>query len=324
MAALSFLLVNPTSPLWRARAAGRTRGARSHRFSMLTSLYVAAAMPPGTRTRLVDEDVEPIDFDFPADLVGLSLMTYNAPRAYEVADEFRRRGRTVVMGGYHPSFMPDEAAAHADAVCVGEAEGTLPALVRDFQAGRLRPRYVSEPVDLRGLPVPDRGLLRRSAYITPDAVQATRGCPYACSFCSVTAFARRRFRARPVDEVIDELRGLGRWLTGPCTTSATWSLSPRACRPRRSSPATPGCTAGSTRGPPPGAGSGGPSATSRRPWWSAPWPRSTSATGCGTAPWAPTTWPGASRRSGPRDSNRARPVASLPAWPRGGGRGRGA
>lgn len=212
MAGLSFLLVNPTSPLWRARADGRPRGARSHRFSMLTSLYVAAAMPPGVRTRLVDEDVEPVDFDFPADLVGVSLMTYNAPRAYEVADEFRRRGRTVVLGGYHPTFMPDEAAAHADAVCVGEAEGTVPALVRDLQAGRLRPRYVSEPVDLRGLPVPDRGLLRQSAYITPDAVQATRGCPYACSFCSVTAFARRRFRARPVDEVIDELRGLGRWL----------------------------------------------------------------------------------------------------------------
>lgn len=210
--ALRFLLVSPTSPLWRARAAGRPRGARSHRFSMLTSLYVAASMPPGTRTRLVDEDVEPVDFDFPADLVGLSLMTYNAPRAYEIADDFRRRGRTVVMGGYHPTFLPDEAAAHADAVCVGEAEGTLSALARDFEAGRLQPRYVAGPVDLGGLPVPDRSLLRRSAYITPDAVQATRGCPYACSFCSVSAFARRRFRTRLVDEVIDELRGLGRWL----------------------------------------------------------------------------------------------------------------
>lgn len=212
MADMTFLLVSPTSPLWRARASGRTRGARSHRFSMLTSLYVAASMPPGVRTRLLDEDVEPVDFDFPADLVGLSLMTYNAPRAYEIADEFRRRGRTVVMGGFHPTFMPDEAAAHADAVCVGEAEGTVPALVRDFRAGRLQPRYASQPVDLRGLPVPDRGLLRQSAYITPDAVQATRGCPHSCSFCSVSAFARRRFRARPVDEVIDELRGLGRWL----------------------------------------------------------------------------------------------------------------
>jgi radical SAM superfamily enzyme YgiQ (UPF0313 family) len=207
-----FLLVNPTSPLWRARAAGRPRGARPFRFSMLTSLYVAAAMPAGVRTRIVDEDVEPLDLDAEADLVGISCMTYNALRAYEIADELRRRGRAVVLGGYHPTFLPDEAAAHADAVCVGEAEGTVPRLMADFLAGRLQRRYVSEPVDLRGLAVPDRRLIRSSAYVTPDAVQATRGCPHACSFCSVSAFARRRFRKRPVDEVVDELRPLGRWL----------------------------------------------------------------------------------------------------------------
>jgi len=207
-----FLLVNPTSPLWRAQASGRPRGARAFRFSMLTSLYVAAAMPRGVRTRIVDEDVEPLDLDADAALVGISCMTYNAPRAYEIADELRRRGRPVVLGGYHPTFLPDEAAAHADAVCIGEAEGTVPRMMADFLDGRLQPRYVSGPVDLRGLPVPDRRLIRSSAYITPDAVQATRGCPHACRFCSVSAFAHRRFRTRPVDEVVDELRPLGRWL----------------------------------------------------------------------------------------------------------------
>jgi radical SAM superfamily enzyme YgiQ (UPF0313 family) len=212
VADVRFLLVNPTSPLWRAAAPGWTRGARPFRFSMLTSLYVAAAMPAGVRTRIIDEDVEPVDFDEEADLVGISLMTYNAPRAYEIADEFRRRGRPVVLGGYHPTFLPDEAAAHGDAVCVGEAEGTVPRMMADFLAGRLRPRYVSEPVDLRGLAVPDRRLIRSSAYVTPDAVQATRGCPHGCTFCSVSSFSRRRFRARPVDEVVEELRGLGRWL----------------------------------------------------------------------------------------------------------------
>ncbi len=209
---LRFLLVNPTSPLWRARAAGRPRGPRPFRFSMLTSLYVAAAMPAGVRTRIVDEDVEPVDFDAEADLVGISFMTYNAPRAYEIADEFRRRGRPVVLGGYHPTFLPEEAAEHGDAVCVGEAEGVAPQMIADFFAGRLQPRYVSEPVDLRGLPVPDRRLIRSWAYVTPDAVQATRGCLHACSFCSVSSFARRSFRKRPVDEVIEELRQLGRWL----------------------------------------------------------------------------------------------------------------
>jgi radical SAM superfamily enzyme YgiQ (UPF0313 family) len=209
---LQFLLVNPTSPLWRARCAGATRGPRAFRFSMLSSLYVAASLPSDVAVRILDEDVEPIDFDAEADLVGISCMTYNAPRAYEVAAEFRRRGRTVVLGGYHPSFLPDEAARHADVVCVGEAEGCVPALIADFRRGRLARRYVSPPVDLRGLPVPDRALVRGDAYITPDALQATRGCPYACTFCSVTAFARHRFRARPVEEVVAEARGLGRWL----------------------------------------------------------------------------------------------------------------
>ncbi len=212
MRPIRFLLVNPTSPLWRVERPGAYRGPRTFRFSMLSSLYVAAATPAYVETRIVDEDVEPVDFEADVDLVGVSFMTFNAPRAYEIADEFRRRGRTVIFGGYHPSFMPEEAVSHADAVCIGEAEGSLPRLIDDFVKGRLRPFYRSEPVDLRGLPVPDRSLIRRSAYLTPDVVQATRGCPYRCTFCSVAAFARYRFRARPVDEVIDELRGLGRYL----------------------------------------------------------------------------------------------------------------
>ncbi len=206
------LLVNPTSHLWRASAPGRTRGARAFRFSMLSSLYVAASMPPGTECRIVDEDVEPLDFGADVDVVGISLMTCNAPRAYEIAAEYRRRGRTVVLGGYHPTFLPHEAAKYADAVCVGEAESTVPALMADYRAGRLRPIYVEKPGPLAGLPVPDRRLIRGEAYVTPNAIQATRGCPHGCTFCSVSAFAGRRFRTRPVDEVVDEARGLGRWL----------------------------------------------------------------------------------------------------------------
>ena len=207
---MKLLLVSPTSPLWRTRAPGEYRGPRAFRFSMLSSLYVAAAMPPGVETRVVDEDVEPVDFGADADLVGISFMTYNAPRAYEIADEFRRRGKVVIAGGYHPTFLPDEAAAHFDAVCVGEAEANVPEMVADLRTGRLRRIYRNEPGSLAGLRVPDRRLIRRGAYITPDAVQATRGCPYACTFCSVAAFCRHTFRTRPVDEVVDELAGVGR------------------------------------------------------------------------------------------------------------------
>lgn len=206
------MLVNPTSHLWRADAPGRVRGARAFRFSMLSSLYVAASLPPGTQCRIVDEDVEPLDFDADAEIIGISFMTCNAPRAYQIAAEYRRRGRTVIFGGYHPTFLPQEAVRHADAVCVGEAETTVPPLIADYLEGRLRPIYVASPGPLRGLAVPDRGLIRRQAYVLPDAIQATRGCPHGCTFCSVGAFSGRSFRTRPVDEVVDEARGLGRWL----------------------------------------------------------------------------------------------------------------
>jgi len=181
------------------------------RFSMLTSLSVAAAAPPGVKVRIVDEEVEALDLGTEADLVGISFMTFNAPRAYELADRLRREyHRTVIVGGYHPTLCPEEAKAHADAVCIGEAEPVLPAMIRDYEAGRLQPFYRGAPSDLRGLRLPDRRLLRRASYVAADAIQATRGCPYACTFCSVSAFHRRQFRRRPVEEVVAELQALGR------------------------------------------------------------------------------------------------------------------
>jgi radical SAM superfamily enzyme YgiQ (UPF0313 family) len=178
---------------------------------MLPSLYVAAAMPPYVETRIVDEDVEPVDFDMDVDLVGISFMTFNAPRAYEIADRFRKeKGVPVIVGGYHPTFLPNEAIQHADAVCIGEAEQNVPRMIEDFVAGRLQSFYDSGPVDLTGLPIPNRNLVRRAAYITPNVVQATRGCPYRCTFCSIAAFHRHTFRTRPVEEVVEELKTVGR------------------------------------------------------------------------------------------------------------------
>jgi len=211
MPKIKFLLISPTSPTWRAADKGRPPGRKVFRFSMLSSLQVAAALPPWVETRIVDEDVEPIDFGTDADVIGISFMTYNAPRAYEIADRFRLdRKKPVVAGGYHPTFLPHEAILHADAVCIGEAESNVPRMMEDFRVGRLEPFYRSELVDLRGLPRADRRLIKKGAYITPDVLQATRGCPYGCKFCSIAVFHRKRIRTRPVEEVIDELRTLGR------------------------------------------------------------------------------------------------------------------
>ena len=206
------LLINPTAPAWRVTSElpPRTR-TRIFRFSMLTSMYVAEAMRPYADVRIIDEDVEPVDFSADVDVVGISFMTYNAPRAYEIADTFRRRKDVkVIMGGYHPTFLPEEAIRHSDAVCIGEAEPNVPIMMKDLQNGSLRPFYREGAADLARLPLPDRALIRQGSYAAVDAIQATRGCPNRCTFCSISHFFAHTFRSRPVDHVIEELRQLGR------------------------------------------------------------------------------------------------------------------
>lgn len=167
--------------------------------------------PKNYTTQLADGHVEEIDLEAKFDLVAISCMTAAAPAAYEVADAFMGRGIPVVMGGYHVSALPDEAGKHATSVVVGEAEPVWPGLLADFEAGRLKPIYqASEYHDLKDLPLPRRDLLRSKRYLTVNTVQTARGCPHACTFCSVSTVAGKKYRFRPVEEVIEELR----WLTG--------------------------------------------------------------------------------------------------------------
>jgi radical SAM superfamily enzyme YgiQ (UPF0313 family) len=211
MKPIKFVLINPTSPLWRVQGEERPHQSRYFRFSMLPSLYVAAAMPPNVETRIMDEDVQALDLEVEADLIGLTFMTFNAPRAYEIADFFRKeRGKPVIVGGYHPTFMPEEASQHADAVCIGDAEDTVPRIMEDFMAGSLKPFYRSQLPSLAGLPIPNRTLIRKKDYAPVSTVQATRGCYAHCSFCSVAAFHHYHHRTRPVDEVVEELKGVGK------------------------------------------------------------------------------------------------------------------
>ncbi len=206
------LLVNPTAPQWQVTSGkGPRRGTKTFRFSMLPSLYVAASLPPDVKAQIIDEDVEPIDFNTDAEIIGISFMTFNAPRAYEIADRFRNEhGKTVIFGGYHPTFMPEEAERHADAICIGEAEPNMKHIIVDYRLGRLQKRYCNGLADVSQLPQLNRNLIDKSQYITPWAIQATRGCPHHCSFCSVSAFHRHNHRPRPIDAVIEELRGMGK------------------------------------------------------------------------------------------------------------------
>jgi radical SAM superfamily enzyme YgiQ (UPF0313 family) len=181
-------------------------------------LRVAALTPPSWEVQFIDEKVEPLDLTRGADLVGITSMTSTVTRGYEIADAFRRRGIKVAMGGMHVSQMPEEALQHCDSVVVGEAEGLWSAVIRDFEAGQLRRRYDhgEELPSLGGLPQADWSLYDDKRYLPVHFVETTRGCPLDCEFCSVTKAFGGRYRSRPVEEVIAELRGLrpfGGWLT---------------------------------------------------------------------------------------------------------------
>ncbi len=178
-------------------------------FPPLNLITLAAMTPPQHEVTILDESLTDLDFNEKYDLVGISAMTALAPRAYEIADAFRERGTLVVLGGMHPSAMPEEAIVHADAVVVGEAEGSWQRLLADLENGQLQAFYRQEErPSLEHMVIPRRDLLPRDRYLVPDTVQTTRGCPFACSFCSVSQFFGHSYRLRPVEDVINEVRGL--------------------------------------------------------------------------------------------------------------------
>lgn len=203
---MNILLIAPASGGWRHVGRARLFNGKTFRFSLLSLLSVAAETPHGHALRLVDEQIDDIPWEAPVDLVGITCMTALAPRAYEIADRFRSRGVPVVLGGMHPTFLPDEALEHADAVVAGDAEGVWPQVIADAETGCLGGVYrAAAPPDLAALkPVPRR-LLRSGGYSTVHAVQATRGCPHGCAFCAVAAFNNHTQRRRPIGEVAREV-----------------------------------------------------------------------------------------------------------------------
>jgi hypothetical protein len=170
---------------------------------------------PGTELRLHDANQRPVDpATLDADLVGISVWTATAPWAYRFADACRAAGKKVVLGGIHATALPDEAGRHADAVVVGEAESVWGEVLRDARAGLLKPRYHGVQRPLEGLVQPIDARLKGNYQFR--AFFTMRGCPYACSFCSVHEFYGRNIRYRPIDEVAEEIEArAGRiWFNG--------------------------------------------------------------------------------------------------------------
>jgi radical SAM superfamily enzyme YgiQ (UPF0313 family) len=172
---------------------------------------VAALTPPDVEIEIVDENVEDIDFDKPCDLVGITVMTLQATRAYQIADEFRRRKKTAVLGGVHVSMLPDEALDHADSVFVGEAEGRWHQVIEDFKSGRLKkiykPALDEERPDLETSPGPRRDL-QKNRYYVANMLQTSRGCPFDCDFCSVQDFLGSKMRYKAPVQVENEIHDI--------------------------------------------------------------------------------------------------------------------
>jgi len=181
----------------------------------LNVYLLAAYVPPEDEVEVIDENIHRLDTGSPYELVGITVVTAAALRAYEIADLFRARGIPVVLGGPHVSALPDEAREHADAVVTGEGDKVWPQVIEDARAGTLKPIYQGGCLtDLAGLPYPRRDLIGRSAYLIPDIIQTSRGCPHKCEFCYLSTPDKVPYRTRPVGEVIGEIKAMppGRFL----------------------------------------------------------------------------------------------------------------
>ncbi len=175
----------------------------------LAFAVLAGLDPADVETVLIDERLEPIRYDDPADLVAISVETYTARNAYQIAGRFRRRNIPVVLGGCHPTFVPTEALEFGDTVVLGDAEGLWQQVIRDARAGRLQAVYQQpEPPSIDGLRL-DRTIFQGKRYAPVIPVQFGRGCRFACDFCSIHALYGSRLRQRPVDEVVAEIDDLG-------------------------------------------------------------------------------------------------------------------
>jgi radical SAM superfamily enzyme YgiQ (UPF0313 family) len=194
------------SPGWPK---GRLWGELAFRFPSLSLAAIAAVTPSEWNVELCDDNSERINFDSDADVVALTAMTPQAPRAYEIAAGFRAKGKTVVMGGFHASNMPEEALTHVDAVVVGEGELVWPRLLDDFRRSTLQRIYKTDSLmSMADIPIARRDIFKGKGYLLTNTIQTTRGCPFDCEFCSVTAFYGRNYRKRPVEQVLAELQEL--------------------------------------------------------------------------------------------------------------------
>lgn len=205
---MKLVLISPKGPLYR-KSGGIFK--KSLRYQPLTLTTLAALTPKElpVEIELIDEGIMTIPDNLQADLIGLTVITGTAMRAYELADQFRARGIKVVLGGPHVTLMPEEAGQHADAICIGYSEQSWPQLIHDFFAEKLQPTYQQAPdfsLDDMSLPFAERECFDSRYFLTQSVFEATRSCAHDCEFCvAPTAWGRKQYQ-RPVEWVVNDIK----------------------------------------------------------------------------------------------------------------------
>jgi len=180
---------------------------RTWQMESLVAATLAALTPKEVKLKFYDDRVEPIPYDKPADLVAITIETYTAKRAYQIASEYRKRNIPVVMGGFHASLCPEEVSQYAESVIVGEAESIWKKVLEDAAKDTLMTYYYSERPDLSGV-IPDRSIFHGKNYIPVTLIEANRGCSFNCEFCSICQMFEHSHNYRPNNDIVEELQKL--------------------------------------------------------------------------------------------------------------------
>lgn len=191
-------------------AIGHKAGAkyiRSWQMESLPAAVIAGLTPEDVTIRFFDDRMEKIPYDLPTDAVAISVETYTAKRAYQIATQYRKRGIPVIMGGFHATLLPEEVQMYAEAVVVGEAEGIWGEVIDDLKAGSLKRMYHGTRGRLEHI-YPDRSIFKGKRYLPIGLIETGRGCPHRCDFCAIASFFESTHRARPIDEIVAEILSL--------------------------------------------------------------------------------------------------------------------
>lgn len=182
---------------------------RAWQMEPLSMAVLASLMPNDVEVTFYDDRLETIEFDEPADLVAISVETFTALRAYKIARQFRARNIPVILGGYHVTLLPEEAAREADAIVIGDAETVWPQIIADAKRRQLQPRYQGVHRKTLSGVRPRREIFAGKKYQNITLVEFARGCNFRCDFCSITAYHQASQSHRPADEVAAEMQATG-------------------------------------------------------------------------------------------------------------------